>query len=82
MIKLKFKGLLTQNYQISDFLNITAHLVFSLLLTTWLSFAVFKQGMTNINLIVIICLLLLFELLIKNNQISKRKDDNDDSTSS
>lgn len=78
MIKLKFKGLLTQNYQISDFLNITIHLVFSLLLTTWLSFAVFKQGMSNLNLIIIICLLLLLELLIKNNQVSKRKDGNND----
>lgn len=78
MIKLKFKGLLTQNYQISDFLNITVHLVFSLLLTTWLSFAVFKQGMSNLNLIIIICLLLLLELLIKNHQVSKRKDENND----
>lgn len=78
MIKLKFKGLLTQNYQISDFLNITVHLVFSLLLTTWLSFAVFKQGMSNLNLIIIICLLLLLELLIKNHQVSKRKDGNND----
>lgn len=82
MIQLKFKGLLTQNYQIGDFINITVHIVLSLLFTTWLSFAVFKQGMTNINLIIIICLLILFELLVKNHQVSKRKDGNDDSTSS
>lgn len=78
---MKFKGFLTQNYQLGDFIIMTIHLIICIGLSNWLCVQLFKSGMSDFMLIFNIVILLFIELLTRNQIITKRNEDNDKKSS-